>query len=104
MKTFITIAAAALATALTTGFATAAFAEPRIEASTTVSYAGLDLASPAGQAQLARRIHSAAYRVCSVSNGSSLADKVDEMHCRAKAIADAQVHVAALTPPVFASR
>ncbi len=104
MKTIITIAAAALATALTTGFATAAFAEPRVEASTTVSYAGLDLASPAGQAQLARRIHSAAYHVCSRSSGSSLAEKLDELHCRTKAIADAQVRVAALTAPMLASR
>lgn len=53
-----------------------------------VSFADLNLASPAGQLALARRIDSAAGRVCYVDGDRSIDNYMLSKHCYKAAVAD----------------
>lgn len=66
---------------------TAAVAAPAYDnaRSTQVSYAGLDLTKPAGQAELDRRIARAISQVCDSSTNSPLAMRAEIRKCRAYA-------------------
>ena len=84
--------------------ATAATAEPT-RADVSVSYADLNLASPAGQASLARRIDAAANATCSVdANQRDLTLKRNSARCHDAAVSGARAAVAMATAPQLASR
>ncbi len=95
---FITILTAA-ALGLT---ATASLAQQ----STIVSFADLDLTTPAGHAMITRRISNAARKVCDIGgNGvSELATHVVARNCRLQAMADAMKAVEAKTALRYAAR
>jgi UrcA family protein len=78
---------------------TAAFAEQRTPSTVTVSFAELNLQSPAGIAVLYQRIHSAASQVCSGGWDRNLAVLTYDAACakKAQAQAIAQVHIEALS-------
>jgi UrcA family protein len=84
--------------------ATAATAEPT-RTDVRVSYADLNLASPAGQATLARRIDAAASKACSVdANQRDLALKANSARCYDAAVSGGRTAVAMATSPQLASR
>ena len=84
--------------------ATAATADPT-RADVSVSYADLNLASPAGQASLARRIDAAANATCSVdANQRDLALTRNSARCHDAAVSGAHAAVAMATAPQLASR
>lgn len=84
--------------------ATAATAEPT-RTDVRVSYADLNLASPAGQAMLARRIDTAASKACSVdANQRDLGMKRNSTRCYDAAVSGARTAVAMATAPQLASR
>lgn len=95
MKTLILIAAAALNL---TAAATA-------QTTTTVSFADLDVSSPAGKLVLAHRIANAARVVCDTTRSdSTLETYVAGRTCRDRAIASATKAVEAKLTPQYASR
>ena len=71
--------------------AAAAAASPaRAESSRIVSFADLDLTSPAGQAALDRRINSAVRQICGRSYPIDLQSHNQVRQCREQTIADVQ--------------
>lgn len=62
----------------------------------SVNAAGLDLASPVGQAMLQKRIETAARAVCGLPFAGQMRSFRDTAECRASAIADAQPKAQAL--------
>ena len=82
--------------------------EGLVSATRTASTQGLDLASPADQAVLAHRVHTAAWHACvAVSGGEAIADD-DLQQCIDRAVADAtprmrEVIASAAGRPVLAS-
>ncbi|HEY1604078.1 MAG TPA: UrcA family protein [Allosphingosinicella sp.] len=58
-----------------------------------ISYADLDLASPAGVARLERRVAAAADRLCTGVGEEALAARLDGFQCRAATIAAAEPQV-----------
>jgi UrcA family protein len=84
-------AAALLAPSLVLAAIAPALAQPAETHSVAVSVAGLDLATPAGAAALARRIDHAAAVACGIAPGAriSLEQQVRDDACRAQAKADA---------------
>lgn len=98
MKIIIIIAAA------TAIIATSAGAET-VRSQVAVSYADLNLASPAGQATLAHRVAVAADRACHVdSNERHLRSRQLARDCRHAAVAKASLIIASATAPQYASR
>lgn len=93
MKTFLMIGAAL---ALTTGSAAAAAAEETEVRTARVSYAGLDLRTEAGGAEMLKRIRKAANRVCFQFDTRAEA-LADERRCRRAAVDQA---VSDLNAPV----
>jgi UrcA family protein len=82
------------ATLCSTAFITApASAEDR---SFTVKVAGLDLAKPAGVAELQHRVNRAVNNVCGDAETGNFAEIADRDHCRKMAAAAAQVRIAAV--------
>lgn len=70
-----------------------------------VSYADLDLGSVAGQAALSRRIDAAADKACDVdSNERRMRSRQLATKCQHAAVAKANLVIASVTAPVFASR
>jgi UrcA family protein len=59
-------------------------------ASVTVSYADLNLQTPAGAASLERRVHQAVYEVCGSEDDRDLSDWFAQRKCRADALKDAR--------------
>jgi UrcA family protein len=78
---------------------TAAFAAASTPSSVTVSFAGLNLQSPAGIAVLYQRIHSAASQLCTGGWDRNLAVLTYDADCAKKtqAQAIAQAHIEALS-------
>lgn len=99
MKTIITLLSAAFAIALPVTVVQAQEAAPTMR----VSYAGLDLTSTQGQAQLATRIKTAARLVCD-GNEFGLANRIAAQRCRKQAVASAMTTVASLTAQTYAAR
>lgn len=94
---FIAFSAASL-------IATGATAEP-VRTDVRVSYADLNLASPAGQASLKRRIDAAASAACFVdTNQRDLAMKRNSGRCYDAAVSGARTAVAMATTSQLASR
>lgn len=85
---FKSITTAAVA-ALPLLFAVPAQAAERVSLSAPVSWVDLDLTHPAGQAQLDRRIATAAKRLCGSTRGSSLRERADTRRCLREAMATA---------------
>lgn len=83
MTKTLLIAAAMLASS-------AAIAEPT---RVPVSYAGLDLASPRGQALLDRRIAQAARRICRPDVSADLAAQLAARRCMRETVANTQPQV-----------
>jgi UrcA family protein len=99
MKIFTIIGFAAAAVV-----ANPATAEP-VRTDVRVSYADLSLASPAGQASLARRINAAALNVCSVDpNERDVAAMANSKRCYRAAVSGARTAVAMAKAPQLASR
>lgn len=99
-----TIIAATLAVVASTISVSAAVAAP-VTTEVKVSVADLNLNSTAGQASLERRIKLAAVQACGVDqNERQLGVKQETQHCYDTAISQARVSVAAINPPVLASR
>ena len=94
----IIFSVAAVAAALaSTAFAVApAAAASPYERSTTVSYADLNLSSPAGQATLDRRIKRAAEQVCGSEHDLSLKVRQVARECQSEVIAGAKAQSGAL--------
>lgn len=82
------LALAALAGAISS---VPAFAEP---VTTSVRIADLDLDSAAGRETLARRISSAAKRICDASGDPRLAAIIESNRCYDRAVNSTQYHVA----------
>jgi UrcA family protein len=83
----------------------AAVAGPAPVATTTVSYAGLDMGSAAGQQMLEKRIKLAARKACSVDTDQrQLALTVDAGRCYRSAVAGAMAEAARINPTTYASR
>jgi UrcA family protein len=99
MKTLIILTAAA---ALGLGLAGTTTAQPVTQ---TVSFADLDVGSPAGEIVFARRVANTAAAVCGIENGTTdLASHIAARACRAKAIAITMLAFAMKSTPQFASR
>jgi UrcA family protein len=81
-----TIASIATAAALIAG-ASAASAAPALSKSVEVRHGDLDLATPAGQTALKKRISAAAVKACTADNGKIDAD------CRAFALSGARAPI-----------
>ncbi len=90
MKTFLTLAAAAL---ISIGNVNLAQAEDEAAASLTVQFADLDLDKPQGAATLFTRIKTAAERVCSDHRGPAPADTVRYKACVRVAVSNAVAKV-----------
>lgn len=78
------------------GVSTPVLAQPRDAVSARVAYADLDLASAAGQARFARRVHGAAESLCAVDT-RDLAMISDSERCKAEVMASGREKLAALT-------
>lgn len=97
MKAITAIALAATVTALVTGFAAQAMAQDEGPYRAAVSYADLDLASPAGRATLERRVERAVDRVCPARPLPSELDKRATYNtCRKAALTGARQQLAQL--------
>jgi|GEM_PF-4033703 len=96
----------ALAAALTTGllFASTATAAPLGARSASVSYAGLDLMSPTGRAEIERRVEGAADRVCRVRGAMDLRQVQAAADCRTAAVASGLAQVEQAVAAVQSSR
>jgi UrcA family protein len=92
------LAAAALGAALATGARAADVAQVH------VSYADLNVHSPAGAAALDRRIHAAAERVCGVFADRDLARRAQFNACVTGATAAALAAVAAANPQLASAK
>jgi UrcA family protein len=90
LKTLTALGAAALAASALSAPATAS---PADETKVAVSYAGLDLASPADAARFDRRLKAAARSVCSDAPILDLALSAKVEACRAEALARARADV-----------
>jgi UrcA family protein len=101
-RPFFALAAAALTTGLLVGTTVnaAAFETRSID----VSYADLDVATPAGRAALERRIELAADRICTVRRALDLKSLRAADKCRLAAIADATAKVELAVATAQASR
>jgi UrcA family protein len=62
--------------------------------SVTVSYADLNLQTPAGAAALEQRVHRAVYEVCGSADDRDLSDWFAQKKCRAEAFKDAGAKMA----------
>ena len=86
-----------LCTLLAAGYVPAARAADDDDAQTRlVSSRGLDLASLAGQAEMARRIEMAARRVCNSGTMRTLSDRDQYDACRDDAMAQASIQLRTL--------
>lgn len=99
-----TIIAATVAVIASTISISAAVAAPAAN-QVKVSVADLNLNSTAGQATLERRIKQAAVQACGVDKAERQLGVLQEANrCYDTAISQARVSVAAINPPVLASR
>lgn len=99
-----TIIAATVAIVASTISVSAAVAAP-VTTQVKVSIADLDLASTAGQASLERRIKQAAVQACGIDKSERQPGvRQDANRCYDTAISQARLDVAAINPPVLASR
>ena len=90
----INLVLAAAAAAMASGAAAKTGDAPNTETvSETISYADLNLATPAGRKALEGRIGRAADRVCARSGADRLADSADFRTCRSKARDEAMEQV-----------
>lgn len=107
MKNFsiISVAAAFVAASICVAGATAAAAVEPTPVQVEVSYADLDLASPAGQAKLEQRLKQAARQACGdPAREREIGVRRDMSQCFRSAMAKAETDVAAISAPVFAAR
>ncbi len=96
MKIITILTAAALGLTATASLA---------QTSVVVHYADLDIASPEGQATLARRISRAADTVCGATNGvTDLGTQRAQRNCSRQAQATAMKTLAEKAAPQFAAR
>lgn len=79
--------------------ATVAAPASAAEPSVVVSFADLDLATPAGKAALDERIEAAVDKVCTEVARRDLQDWIATEECKVLSLADAMEQLAALTPP-----
>lgn len=88
---------------LAAAFAGALAAQPAYAGSIAVSTAGLDLASPAGQAVLKGRVRAAADRLCVVNGIRPLDEVAASQRCVKQAVGSAMTRVAARATDIRAA-
>lgn len=89
---------------IASSFSVSVIAAPT-QVSTKISYADLDMGSPAGQQALERRIKQAAREACGVDpDQRHQVLAIDAARCYRSAVAGAMAEAAKINPTVYASR